>query len=83
MPSPVKQSEQFALIHEHILTEISVSAFPLKMDEFRADVHYDVGEGNVEIDIDSAIIHPETQTPVLDVRYARAMSRHHQYFSSI
>ena len=70
VPSPVKQSEQFALIHDHILTKFSASAFPSKIDDFKADIHYDVGEGNDETDINSAIIHSETQTLVLDVRYA-------------
>lgn len=70
LPSPLKQSEQFALIHDHILTKFSASAFPLKIDDTEADIHYDVGEGNDETDINSAIIHPETQTLVLDVRYA-------------
>ena len=70
VPSPVKQSEQFALIHDHMLTEFSASAFPSKIDNFTTDVHYDVGVGNDETDINSAIIQPETQTLVLDVRYA-------------
>ena len=70
VPSPVKQPEQFALIHDHILTKFSASAFPSKMDDFKIDVHYDVGEGNDETAIKSAIIHTETQTLVLDVRYA-------------
>lgn len=70
MPSPVKQSEQFALIHDHILTEFSASAFPSKLNDFKIDIHYGVGDGNDETDIISAIIHPETRTLVLDVRYA-------------
>lgn len=70
VPSPAKQPEQFALIHDHILTQFSASAFPSKMDGFMTDVHYDVGEGNDETDINSAMIHTETQTLALDVRYA-------------
>ena len=69
VPSPVKQPEQFALIHDHIITKFSASAFPSKIDGFEADIQYNVGEGNDETDIDSAIIHPETQTLVVDVRY--------------
>jgi WD40 repeat protein len=70
VPSPAKQSEQFALMHDHKLTEFSASAFPSKIDGFEADLHYDVGNCNDETDINSAVIHPETQTLVLDVRYA-------------
>lgn len=70
VPSPVNQSEQFALIHDHILTEFSASDFPSKIDSLEADIHYDVGKGNDETEINSAIIDPETQTLVLDVRYA-------------
>ena len=70
VPSPVKQSEQFALIHDHILSKFSASAFPSKIDDFEAELHYDVGEGNDETDIYSAIIHPGTQTLILDIRYA-------------
>jgi WD40 repeat protein len=70
VPSPVKQSEQFALIHDHTLTKFSASAFPLKIDDTVDDIHYNVGEGNDETNINSAIIHPETQTLALEVRYA-------------
>jgi len=70
VPSPVEQSEQFALIHDHILTQFSASAFPSKIDGFKAKIHYDVGVGNDETDINSAIIHPDTQTLVVEVRYA-------------
>ena len=70
MPSPVKQSEQFALIHDHILSKFSAPAFPSKIDDVEADLHYDVGEGNDETDIYSAIIHPGTQTLILNIRYA-------------
>ena len=42
----------------------------MKIDDSEADIQYDVGEGNDETDINSAIIHPETQTLVPDVRYA-------------
>lgn len=70
VPSPVNQSEQFALIHDHMFTKFSASAFPSKIDSLEADIHYDVGEGNDETEINSAIIDPETQTLVLDVRYA-------------
>ena len=70
VPSPVKQSEQFALIHDHILSKFSASAFPSKIDDVEAELHYDVGEGNDETDIHSAIIHPETQTLILGIRYA-------------
>ncbi len=69
VPSLVKQSDQFALIHDHILTGFSASAFPSKIDDFEADIPYDVGEGNEETDINSAIIHLETQTLVFNVRY--------------
>ena len=70
VPSLLKQSEQFALIHNHRLTKFSASAFPSKIDGFEFNINYDVGEGNDEIDINSAIIRPETQTLILDVRYA-------------
>lgn len=70
VPSPVNQFEQFALIHDHTITKFSALAFPSKIDGFEADIHYDVGEGNDETDINSAIIHPETQTLALDVSYA-------------
>ncbi|KAI9751154.1 MAG: hypothetical protein M1835_001254 [Candelina submexicana] len=69
VPSLGEQAERFALIHDHVLTEFSASAFPAKVDGFKANIHYDVGQGNDETDINSAIIHPETQTLVLDVCY--------------
>ena len=70
VPSPLKQSEQFALIHDHRLTKFSVSAFPSKIDGFEVDINYDVGEGNDETEINSAIIYAETQALILDVQYA-------------
>ena len=69
LPSPVKQSEQFSLIQNHITIEVCVSAFTSKIDDFKADVHYDVGKGNDETDVNPAIVRPETQTLALGVRY--------------
>ena len=46
-----------------------MSAFASKIDDFKADIHYDVGKGNDETDVNPAIVHPETQTLALDVRY--------------
>ncbi|KAK0514014.1 hypothetical protein JMJ35_003736 [Cladonia borealis] len=51
-------------------TEGGMSAFASKIEDLKADVHYDVSEGNDETDVNPAIIHPETQTLALDVRYA-------------
>ena len=70
VPSPLKSPEQFALIHHHKLTKFSASAFPSKIDGFEVDINYDVGEGNDEVGINSAIIYPEIQALVLDVCYA-------------
>lgn len=70
VPFPAQRPEQFALIHDHRLTKFDASTFPSRMDDIKADIHYDVGEDNQETDINSAIIHPGTQTLVLDVRWA-------------
>ena len=70
VPSPATRREQFALVHDHKLTTFDASTFPSETDDFKADIHYDVSEDNKVTDINSAIIHPGTQTLVLDVRWA-------------
>ena len=70
VPCPPEQSEQFALIRDHRLTKFSASTFPSNINGVEFDINYDVGEGNDEIDINSAVIHPETQVLILDVRHA-------------
>ena len=70
MPSSGDQPKQFALVHDHKLTEYSASAFPSKVSDHKDDLPYDVGEGDEETDITHAIIDPETKTLIIDVRHA-------------
>ncbi|KAG8531678.1 uncharacterized protein KY384_003310 [Bacidia gigantensis] len=70
VPSQSEQPTQFALIQGHLMTRFSASDFPSKIDNFKADLEYDIGEGNNETDINSAVIHPETQNLILDIQYA-------------
>ena len=64
-----RRIEHFALIQDHKFFKYSVQNFPSKIEASEVQLQYSVSKGNEVADINSAILHSETQTLVLDVRH--------------
>ncbi|KAI0132592.1 NACHT and WD domain protein [Xylariales sp. AK1849] len=66
---PSAGNHQLGLLQNHTLTMFSTQSFPFTVENSEVHIEYKVGQGSEETEIDSAVISPETQTLVLNVRY--------------
>lgn len=62
------EAQHFMLIHDHKLEAFSASAFPSQIEGSQVDLRYDIEDGT-ETAINSALLHTETRTLVVDVRH--------------
>jgi WD40 repeat protein len=60
--------ERFLLVHDRKLEAFSASAFPSRIEGSEISLQYDI-ENGVETAIDSAVLHTESHTLVVDVRH--------------
>ncbi len=54
VPSSKEQPELFALICDHTLTKFGISTFPSTINDSKVDLDYEISEGNIETNLNSA-----------------------------
>lgn len=69
VPATLTQKEQFFLLKDHTLTKFNAADFSSSIEDFEFQLQYAVEDGNVEVDIESLVIYPETRTLVVDARH--------------